>query len=472
MRILSSTIRSNFTPSIPLKALKNSAQKIVSVVLAILKAFSDFLFSRKSVYRSHVKLECPKLPSNVQANTFSSPPLAKKTVTAQIIHRDVKAIANGPVSIITKPISSASIDNSQPPVLKIQPSATQPVFTAKLDDPLNFLIDDVVNYIFAHIANPQMALVSKTWAVASHQSYYLLFEAFKEEQTGLFGFLIQRSMHEYPPISSIEEACKQRLKNIYAQIMKNAQNWEGHEDLFKATKSMGPLSFERLKTIAAWTRDQHLIRLFEICGQQSLDAADYLNTLDTPVKDKAAAIRFWMANHNQAFDAIINLDLAEQKLTELPAEISNLNNLIELNVCNNRLRTLPVSIGLLMKLRKIKVSNNQFQTSSFDFKRPLLISSPSICDHLQLPPTSNQLEEINWHFVISNSKWELAKPFSFFEQIQILTDDFEKQRKKIPFLLPLKNTQKYTQKYTKKLNVYVCKMLSHEGDLTLSFLCF
>lgn len=382
--------RTNFVPSIPFKAVKQFTNKIISIALAILKTFRDFLFSRNqqsdSFYQRfkqyrleyiNPKLSIPEKITNLNSLTLPTCPVLNN------------------ITIPLKPALEVPSKNST----SIQ---SIPTIKTNLQDPLKSLIEDVVDHIFVHVADPQIALVSKKWAeAASFLRYQSIFEPFKSEQTGFFGFLIQQSIHNYPfSADSSDEVCKNRLKNIYTQVIGNAKNWEGHEALFSATKSAGVLSFNRLKAIVNWTTDQHLIRLFEICSQQSPAARAYLNLLDINlvVADKAAKMRLWMGENISAFDGIIELDLDKQKLTELPAEMSYLKNLQRLKVNDNRLKTLPLSMGQLKHLREVEVANNHLQNLA-PCNKKLIAKRPNLVgDQLQLPSKDVHLKILKWKY--------------------------------------------------------------------------
>lgn len=60
------------------------------------------------------------------------------------------------------------------------------------------------------------------------------------------------------------------------------------------------------------------------------------------------------------------LDLHDNALTGLPAELGQLANLVELNVSNNALTGLPLELGNLTQLQLLDVSGNDYSTIDLD----------------------------------------------------------------------------------------------------------
>ena len=56
------------------------------------------------------------------------------------------------------------------------------------------------------------------------------------------------------------------------------------------------------------------------------------------------------------------LNLSNNQLQSLPAEIGNLHNLQKLDLSNNQLQSLAAEIGNLCNLKELNLSNNQLQT--------------------------------------------------------------------------------------------------------------
>lgn len=60
--------------------------------------------------------------------------------------------------------------------------------------------------------------------------------------------------------------------------------------------------------------------------------------------------------------AVRRLSLNRQKLTRIPAEVFELENLEELDLSRNKIREIPPAIGQLKKLRILRVQKNQIET--------------------------------------------------------------------------------------------------------------
>jgi len=61
----------------------------------------------------------------------------------------------------------------------------------------------------------------------------------------------------------------------------------------------------------------------------------------------------------ETFESIRNLDLKDNRITEIPTSIGNLKNLVYLNLSYNDLQVLPESVGLLRNLRYLILSHNK-----------------------------------------------------------------------------------------------------------------
>lgn len=401
LRALNSVIIHNFIPTVTksLKTIQTLSNKIVSVVLGILKVFSDFLFSIPLFRWGRVKRIDPRVLSQTaqphKAYLISNPSLNSIRTESELTH-----------------------------LTQITPSALK----QKLD-PLEILIDDVLDPIFESVAQPNLSLVSKRWAAASYQRDEQILNKFKQEQVGCFGTLIQRTL-QAPELNN-----RQRLQQIYTQVMKNAQNWEGYKALFNATKHEGPLSFNRLKTIANWTSDQNLIAFFKYINRYNTHNTFCSNIQSSTfsVTDKARYIRSWMSVHSQRFKFIEDLDLSNLNLTELPDEIALLSNLKTLSLNNNKLSTLPDSIGQLLQLEELQVSNNQLQTLPQSIGQLKKLKWIHLNDNQLkiLPESIGQLHELIWLVLDKNKLQQIPESIDQLQKLKLLELN-ENQLKTLP----------------------------------------
>ena len=60
------------------------------------------------------------------------------------------------------------------------------------------------------------------------------------------------------------------------------------------------------------------------------------------------------------------LELDNNQLSSLPAEIGNLINLLQLHLSNNQLRSLPAGIGKLVNLNELNIFNNELSSLPFE----------------------------------------------------------------------------------------------------------
>ena len=75
---------------------------------------------------------------------------------------------------------------------------------------------------------------------------------------------------------------------------------------------------------------------------------------------------------------IKKINLSNNQLQSLPAEIGNLRNLQILGLYNNQLQSLPAEIGNLINLQELYLNNNQLQSLTIDFlkiKNTLIIDN-------------------------------------------------------------------------------------------------
>ena len=307
---LENTIKTSFMPTIQKQLIVMQAltNKVLTVALRILKAFRDLL-----LYIPH-------------------------RIFKQNIH--LKPVIIGPIHALSFPNQDGRT-----------------------------LDKDILSLVLTYVANPNVERISKGVTKASFQSYRLIFEELEKEQGDFLSLLIKQTIIDYPIKSEdVEEVCKERLKQIYCTVMSNAKRWPGHEEIFAVTKSQGPLSSKRLREIAEWTTDQHLIYIFKILAPHSPQTRQYLSILDSTLssKEKAGGMRQWLCGHPHAFDGLTSLiirnDAQPFRLTEIPKEISYLKNLQFLCLFSNAIQFLPDSIGQLTQLQELNLGGNQLKT--------------------------------------------------------------------------------------------------------------
>ena len=113
-----------------------------------------------------------------------------------------------------------------------------------------------------------------------------------------------------------------------------------------------------------------------------------------------------------------SLDLSNNQLTDLPAEIGLLTNLARLDLSNNQLTNLPTEIGLLTELIFLNLSNNQLtDLPATIWKLPKLICLALDNNQLtDLDAEIGKLTELKFLFLSNNQLtdlpaeiWKLAK---------------------------------------------------------------
>ena len=293
------------------------------------------------------------------------------------------------------------------------------------------LDQDLLSLALTYVANPSLESVSKGVAKASLQSYRLIFEELEKEQEGFLSLLVKQAIIDHPIKSdeAAEEVFKKRLKQVYSTVMTNAKNWPEHAEIFAETKkSYGPLNPNRLREIAEWTTDQHLIYVFKIVAEDNLQTRQLLVILNSslPVKEKACAMRQWLCEHPDAFEDLRSLDLggSEQKprLTEIPEEIGYLINLTLLSFDLNAIQFVPDFIGQLTQLSQLYLSQNQLQTlpnsiGQLTQLRQLWLSQNQL---KELPDSIGKLTQLQYLDLRRNPLKELPDSMGKLTQLQYL----------------------------------------------------
>ena len=75
------------------------------------------------------------------------------------------------------------------------------------------------------------------------------------------------------------------------------------------------------------------------------------------------------------------LDLSDENLTSLPAEIGKLKNLMHLDLCFNKLTSLPAEIGKLEKLKSLYLINNAISKEDIEKIKKLLPNCKILNDY-------------------------------------------------------------------------------------------
>ena len=291
------------------------------------------------------------------------------------------------------------------------------------------LDQDLLSLALTYVANPKLESVSKGVAKASLQSYRLIFEDLGKEQEGFLSLLVKQTIMDYPiKDEAVEEVFKKRLKQVYFTIMANAKNWPGHTEIFAETKPYGPLNSQRLREIAQWTTDQHLIFIFKRLVEHTSPLSKPLSILNSTlsIKEKACAMRKWLIKHPHAFDARRSLTLwcpnHSTKLTEIPEEISYLKNLQELDFFSHAIQFLPNSLGQLENLQRLNLSNNQIKILP-DFIGQLKKLQKLFLSENQLqwlPDTIKQLTELQELSISGNQFKILPNSITYLRKLQRL----------------------------------------------------
>jgi len=117
---------------------------------------------------------------------------------------------------------------------------------------------------------------------------------------------------------------------------------------------------------------------------------------------------------------VIGLGLQNCKLTELPTEITQLQNLQDLKINYNQLRTLPPEIGQLQNLQGLGLNSNQLSS---------------------LPPEIGQLQNLQFLSLYSNQLSTLPPEIGQLQNLQGLSLDSNQLRTLPPEIAQLQNLQ-------------------------------
>ena len=117
-----------------------------------------------------------------------------------------------------------------------------------------------------------------------------------------------------------------------------------------------------------------------------------------------------------------SLDLSNNQLTDLPAEIGLLTNLARLDLSNNQLTNLPTEIGLLTELIFLNLSNNQLtDLPATIWKLPKLICLALDNNQLtDLDAEIGKLTELKFLFLSNNQLTALPTEIGKLTELEFL----------------------------------------------------
>lgn len=251
-------------------------------------------------------------------------------------------------------------------------------------NPIDLINEQTLSSIFSRVGMPNqnLALVSKRWNHTYQTNAYRPLKQDIKLGEDLLDTIIYEAIQLYPILDENQKIYHQSLQYDYVSqtILKEAQSWEGHTQLFvrlfgidaghklesltSFTPTSHPLGIYKLQYMAKWIKDQNLLLFFETCATQNYAfnkaVKNWLSTKkDLGVNQRAKAIREWMVANPEPCQLIRRLRINETKLSELPPEIGYLTELTSLNLSHNNLRYLPSTIGQLEKLEILCVGHNK-----------------------------------------------------------------------------------------------------------------
>ena len=155
-----------------------------------------------------------------------------------------------------------------------------------------------------------------------------------------------------------------------------------------------------------------------------------------PVKEKACALRQWLCAHPYAFhniNLVLLTSFDEFKLTEIPTEISYLTNLKYLFIGNNAIQFLPDAIGQLTQLRTLSLWMNQLQRlpDAIGQLTQLQVLSLEENQLQRLPDAIRQLTQLQKLNISKNQLQRLPDAIGQLTQLQELNIS-ENQFKELP----------------------------------------
>lgn len=119
------------------------------------------------------------------------------------------------------------------------------------------------------------------------------------------------------------------------------------------------LSITAITATAKIVEDANLVAFFTSLNRQIPENDRLSLEENSPVDQKADAIRVWMGEHQEKLDRIEKLNLSSSGLTTLPKEACQLVGLKKLDLSCNSLTFLPKQIGQLKNLQKLDLSGNE-----------------------------------------------------------------------------------------------------------------
>jgi internalin A len=123
-----------------------------------------------------------------------------------------------------------------------------------------------------------------------------------------------------------------------------------------------------------------------------------------------------------AKEKVTELDLADNQLSSLPPEISQLSNLTELDLANNQLSSLPPEISQLSNLTRLDLDNNQLSSLPPEFSQLSNLTTLYLHNNQlsSLPPEFSQLSNLTTLYLHNNQLSSLPPEFSQLSNLTTL----------------------------------------------------
>lgn len=282
-----------------------------------------------------------------------------------------------------------------------------------------------------------------------------------EQSIQLFEQQFQRLLIEYNN-SSIPEDKKKRLNNLYKRfetidqylrsnnLLKKHRNCGNRDHLkeraahnningfcedgkndgvVKSRKFVGKINSQEQQQ-----RDENLCKCFKIfierynnkqprikipCKKELLEQLN-----GSKISDQASIIRRWLSRHRNFCNDVLELDFSRLGLKHLPLEFFlYFRNLQELDLYNNELESLPAEIQNLKKLKKLDMSFNKFKYKAI----MLIVSQLSGLkyffvsrNNLKSLPNLNHLSELDTLDISDNQISDFSEQIKDLKKLKLI----------------------------------------------------